>query len=72
MKRRTPNLDHVHILQIIEEGNMVTGAVACQVEEGKFKVGIKSHHEPSDARMQIHDWLMGAVAEEHEWSHNKN
>lgn len=51
---------------------MVTGAVACQVEEGKFKVGIKSHHEPSDARMQIHDWLMGAVAEEHEWSHNKN
>lgn len=72
MKRRNPKANHIHILQIIDGGEMVTGAVAVRVDADQFKIGLKSHYEPEEAREQINEWVMSVLEEEHEWLISKS
>ena len=75
MKRRPPTPfrpDHLHLLQIIEGGEMVTGAVAIRVDDDQFQVGLKSHYKPEMAREQVNGWVMMVVEDEHEWLSSKS
>lgn len=66
----TPSQDyHLHFLQIVVEGEMVTGAVARRVGCDQFQVGLKSLLEPTVAKCQVSDWVRSVVEEEHAW-HN--
>jgi len=51
---------------------MVTGAVAVRVDADQFKIGLKSHYEPEEAREQINEWVMSVLEEEHEWLISKS
>ena len=51
---------------------MITGAVAHRVDRDQFRVGLKSHYEPDEARDQIRGWLEDVVGTEHSWCHSKS